>query len=360
MKRTCLYDAHRERKARFIEFGGWEMPVQYRGLLQEHAAVRERAGLFDVSHMGEIEILGPGALEFCRAVGTNDAARLEDGRAQYTLLCDEEGGTLDDTLLYRLGPERFLFCVNAGNREVCAEWLVSRARGWQDVSVIDRSDDLALIALQGPSAQAVVLSMEAAEIAGLRRFSVLETELAGQPVVAARTGYTGEDGFEFFVAVDKAPALWGVLLEAGAPEGLEPIGLGARDTLRMEAGLPLYGHELSREISPLEAGVGWAVKEARGGFPGAESLVRERAAGPKRRLIGLRITGRGIARADYGVFVEGRQVGHITSGTRSPTLEEPIALALVASDSVEDCFTVEVRGRKITAERVDLPFYARQ
>jgi aminomethyltransferase len=360
MKRTCLYDAHRARGARFIEFGGWEMPVQYRGLLQEHAAVREKAGLFDVSHMGEIEIHGAGALAFCQSVATNDAGRLADGRAQYTLLCAEDGGTIDDTILYRLGAERFLFCVNAGNREACAGWLASHAEGQPGVTVTDRSEDLALVALQGPSARAVVSRLAAPALADLKRFSVLETELAGTTVLAARTGYTGEDGFEFFVPVDEASALWGALLAAGEPEGLEPIGLGARDTLRMEAGLPLYGHELSRQISPLEAGVGWAVKESRGGFPGADVLARQRAEGPPRRLVGLRITGRGIARAEYPVFAGDRQVGHVTSGTRSPTLAEPIALALVASESVEDSLTVEVRGRRITAERVDLPFYRRQ
>ena len=212
MKRTCLHDAHRKHKARFIEFGGWEMPVQYQGLLQEHAAVRERAGLFDVSHMGEIEIEGPGALEFCRSVATNDAERLTDGRAQYTLLCDEQGGTIDDTLLYRLGAEKFLFCVNAGNREVCADWLVSRAVGHPGVSVTDRSDELALIALQGPLAQNVVTAIGASAIAELERFSVSESDLGGCEVLAARTGYTGEDGFEFFVAADRAPGLWESLL----------------------------------------------------------------------------------------------------------------------------------------------------
>lgn len=360
MNRTCLYDAHRSRQARFIEFDGWEMPVQYRGLLQEHAAVRQHAGLFDVSHMGEIEIRGTGALAFCQSMATNDAGRLVDGRAQYTLLCTEDGGTIDDTLLYRLGAERFLFCVNAGNRDACAAWLRSHAQGLAGLEVVDRSEELALMALQGPVASDVVALLGAPGLADLARFSVVETELAGRPVLAARTGYTGEDGFEFFLAAGEAPFVWEAILAEGESLGIEPIGLGARDTLRMEAGLPLYGHELSREISPLEVGLGWAVKEARGGFPGAEVFSQQRAEGPSRRLIGLRITGRGIARAEYPVYQADRKVGHVTSGTRSPTLEEPIALALVASESVEDCLTVEVRGRKITAERVDLPFYRRQ
>ena len=360
MKRTCLYAAHRARGARFIEFGGWEMPVQYRGLLQEHAAVRAKAGLFDVSHMGEIEIEGHGALAFCQSIATNDAGRLTEGRAQYTLLCADDGGTIDDTILYRLGAEKFLFCVNAGNRVACADWLISHAEGRVDVTVRDRSEELALIALQGPEARTVVSRLGSAALADLKRFSVLETELASVTVLAARTGYTGEDGFEFFIPTAKATDVWEALLGAGEAEGVEPIGLGARDTLRMEAGLPLYGHELSREISPMEVGLGWAVKESRGGFPGAEVFARQRAEGPARQLIGLRVTGRGIARADYPVLAGDQQVGHVTSGTRSPTLAEPIALALIASESVEDALTVEVRGRRITAERVDLPFYGRQ
>ena len=360
MRRTPLYEAHRVSGARFTEFGGWEMPVQYRGLLKEHAAVREAAGLFDVSHMGEFEIRGAGALAFCLALATNDASKLRVGRAQYTLLCREDGGTIDDTILYRLGEERFLFCVNAGNREACGAWFARHAEGREDLELVDRSDELALIALQGPVAVSLVAELGADAIAGLPRFGLVESELAGIAVLAARTGYTGEDGFEFFVATNDAASLWDALNEAGAARGVEPVGLGARDTLRLEAALPLYGHELGTEITPLEAGLGWAVKEARGGFPGAEALAAERAAGPNRRLVGLRLTGRGIAREGYPVHADGVAAGVVTSGTRAPSLGEAVALALVDSARTEGSFEVEIRGKKIPAERVDLPFYRRQ
>jgi aminomethyltransferase len=360
MRRTPLFDVHRESGARFTEFGGWEMPVQYAGLLQEHQAVREAAGLFDVSHMGEFEIRGSAATEFCLSVATNDASRLAVGKAQYTLLCTEEGGVIDDTILYRLGKDRFLLCVNAGNREPCADWLGGRAEVFAGVSLVDRSDELGLIALQGPRSVELLARLGAAVLADLPRFAVAELEVAGVGVIAARTGYTGEDGFEFFVAADLTAALWAALLSSGDSLGVQPIGLGARDTLRLEAALPLYGHELGLEISPLEAGLGWAVKEARGGFPGALTLAKQRAEGPARRLIGLRLTERGIGRAGYPVHSDDRPVGFVTSGTKSPTLGEAVALALVAADSLEGDFAVEIRGRKISAERVDLPFYRRQ
>lgn len=360
MRRTALYEAHGAAGARFTEFGGWEMPVQYRGLLKEHAAVREAAGLFDVSHMGEFEVRGAGALAFCLSLATNDASKLAVGRAQYTLLCREDGGTIDDTILYRLGEDRFLFCVNAGNREACGTWFAQHAASRSDVELVDRSEELALIALQGPRAEAVVTAMGSDVIAALPRFGVVEAALGPAAVIAARTGYTGEDGFEFFVAASDARALWDALGEAGTAHGVEPIGLGARDTLRLEAALPLYGHELSATISPLQAGLGWAVKEARGGFPGADALAAERASGPARRLIGLRITGRGIAREGYPVHRGEQQVGMVTSGTRAPTIGEAVALALVDSGAVDGPFEVEVRGKKIPAERVDLPFYRRQ
>ncbi|MEO2168887.1 MAG: glycine cleavage system aminomethyltransferase GcvT, partial [bacterium] len=306
------------------------------------------------------EIRGSAALEFCLSVATNDASRLRVGKAQYTLLCTEEGGVIDDTILYRLAEDRFLLCVNAGNHEPCADWLRARAEGFAGVSVVDCSDELGLIALQGPRSVELVRLLGAPALADLPRFGVAEIEVAGVGVFAARTGYTGEDGFEFFVPAESAVSLWTALLSSGESLGVQPIGLGARDTLRLEAGLPLYGHELDREISPLEAGLGWAVKEARGGFPGALALAKERAAGPARCLIGLRLTERGIGRAGYPVHNGDRQVGVVTSGTKSPTLGEAVALALVASESVEGDFAVEVRGRKISALRVDFPFYRRQ
>ena len=359
MRRTALFDLHRAAGARFVEFGGWEMPVQYRGVLAEHAAVRERAGLFDVSHMGEIEVSGPGALALCQEVATNDASRLDVGRALYSPWCDESGGTIDDTILYRLGPERWMFCVNASNAETCSDWISGRARGRAGVEVRDLSAATGLLALQGPAASQIIGRLGGAELAELPRFSVVPAKVAGIDCIAARTGYTGEDGFELFVPVEHSSGLWRALLDAGGPLGLEPIGLGARDTLRLEAALPLYGHELGCDISPLEAGLAWAVKLDKGPFCGRDALAREQAAGSSRRLVGLRLLDAGIARAEHPVFAGDEPVGVVTSGTKSPTLGSSIALALVQREAVDAALSVEVRGRRLKAEKVALPFYRR-
>ena len=359
MRRTALFELHREAGARFVEFGGWEMPVQYRGVLAEHACVRERAGLFDVSHMGEIEVEGPGALALCQDVATNDASRIEPGQALYSPWCDDRGGTIDDTILYRLGPETWMFCVNASNAETCSAWIAERARGREGVRVRDASDATGLLALQGPAAVELVRRLGAPGLAELPRFGVVKTRMGDVPCIAARTGYTGEDGFELFVEATRSAALWRSILDAGAPLGIEPIGLGARDTLRLEAALPLYGHELSRDITPLEAGLGWAVRLEKGPFCGRDALAAQKAAGPPRRLVGLRLVDAGIARADHPVFAGDQVVGVVTSGTKSPTIGDAIALALVRKEAVDAALTVEVRGRRLRAERVKLPFYRR-
>jgi aminomethyltransferase len=358
-RRTPLHELHRQAGARFTEFSGWEMPVQYEGIIAEHSAVRTHAGLFDVSHMGEIEVRGPGALALCQLVASNDARKLEVGRAQYTLWCTEDGGTIDDTILYRLGDERYMFCVNAGNAATCRDWIVAQRPRVPGAEVIDRSDELGLLALQGPQASALVERVGGAALVALPRFGCAETSVAGIPVLAARTGYTGEDGFELFVAAERAPELWQALLDAGSDLGVLPIGLGARDTLRLEAGLPLYGHELSRDISPLEAGVGWAVKLDKGDFVGAAALRAQKQRGLVRRLAGLELREPGIARADYPVVAGGKPAGTVTSGTKSPTLGRAIALALLASESLDAPLSVEIRGRAVAAERVQLPFYRR-
>ena len=359
LKRTPLFDRHRSAGARFVEFGGWEMPVQYEGILAEHAAVRERVGLFDVSHMGEIEVSGPGALALCQHVATNDVSRIAVGRALYSPWCLETGGTIDDTILYRLGEDRYLICANASNAQTCAEWIAGHARGRRDVEVSDRSEEFGLLALQGPMAVDVLTRMEAADVVALERFGCRETEIGGVRCIAARTGYTGEDGFELFVPAGSATRLWDAIVAAGSDRGLRPIGLGARDTLRLEAALPLYGHELSREISPLEAGLGWAVKLDKGPFVGAEALARQKAEGPRRRLVGLEMVDPGIARADHPVLAGDRRVGVVTSGTRSPTLARSIALALVDREALDARLSVEIRGRRLEAKRVPLPFHRR-
>lgn len=359
LRRTPLFDRHEAAGARFVDFGGWEMPVQYRGLLDEHAAVRTGVGLFDVSHMGEIEIAGPGALALCQQVTTNDAARLAVGRAQYTIWCAEDGGTIDDTILYRRDDEHFYFCVNASNAEACSDWIRERAPSDGSVTVTDRSAETGLIAVQGPRAADLASRLGAAWLTGLPRFGCGAGTLAGQEVFAARTGYTGEDGFELFCSSEGVGTLWDALLEAGRDHGAEPIGLGARDTLRLEAGLALYGHELSREISPLEAGLGWAVKLGKGDFLGRDALAAQKDAGAPRQLIGLALVDKGIGRAGYPVHAGGRPVGIVTSGTRSPTLRRAIALALVDREWVDASLFIEIRGREVAAERVELPFYRR-
>jgi aminomethyltransferase len=360
MRRTSLFDEHKAAGARFTEFGGWEMPVQYEGILAEHALVRRSAGLFDVSHMGEIEVMGRDALALCQRVATNDASRLAVGQAQYTLWCDPQGGTIDDTILYRTGEDRYLFCVNAGNADVCLEWIREQQKHVPGAEVVDSSAAFALIALQGPRAPEVVSRVGAQDLAGLPRFACAQATVAGVRVLAARTGYTGEDGFELFAPQANAPELWRALLGV-ARDGLEigPIGLGARDTLRLEAGLPLYGHELGRDVSPLEAGLGWAVKLDKADFIGRDALVERKRRGLARRLVGLVLTEPGIARAEYPVLASGAPVGHVTSGTKSPTLGKAIALALVASESLDAPLSVEIRGRAVAAERVALPFYRR-
>ena len=360
-RRTPLYELHRQAGARFTEFSGWEMPVQYTGIIAEHQQVRSSAGLFDVSHMGELEVRGAGALALCQRVATNDASRLAVGQAQYTVWCTDDGGTIDDTILYRLGDQRYMFCVNAGNAETCRDWIREQQKHVPGADVVDRCDELGLIALQGPRAADVARRAHGAALPDLARFGCAETTVAGIPVIAARTGYTGEDGFELFVAAGQAASLWQALSEVASEDlTVASIGLGARDTLRLEAALPLYGHELSREVSPLEAGLGWAVKLEKGEFVGSRALAAQKQRGPARRLVGLELKQAGIARADYPVKSGDRTVGVVTSGTKSPTLGTAIALALLASESVDAPLSVEVRGRAIEAERVRTPFYRRE
>ena len=335
------------------------MPVQYRGLLDEHRAVRTGAGVFDVSHMGEILVEGEGALALCQEITTNDASRIAVGRAQYTVWCAEDGGTIDDTILYRQAEHRYLFCVNASNAGACFDWIQSRQAGHPEAVVEDRSASTALLALQGPRAAEVVSAGGGDWLVALRRFGCGEGDVFGVAVFGARTGYTGEDGFELFCAPDDVARLWDAIADAPGGVSVEPIGLGARDTLRLEAGLALYGHELGRGISPLEAGLGWAVKLDRDDFVGRDALVRQRDAGPPRQLLGLQLVDKGIARAEYPVRAGDRVVGTVTSGTRSPTLERAVALALVDREWVDADLSIEIRGRLAAAERVELPFYRR-
>ena len=359
---TGLIDIHRSLDARLIEFGGWLMPVQYTGILDEHRAVRERAGLFDLSHMGELFVEGDDAGDALAAALISDPRSLAVGRAQYSMICAPDGGVIDDLIVYRLGSERFLVVANASNAPTVSEELAARLGGWRAV-LDDRSLATSLVAIQGPAAAGVLGPLTDVDLAGLRYYAIGEGRVAGIPAMVARTGYTGEDGFEVFVDWDRGPEIWTVLAEAGRSANVIACGLGARDTLRLEAGMPLYGNELDRATNPFDAGLGRVVKLAKpGDFVGREALARVARDGPAKRLVGLSITGRGIARHGYPVLAGERRTGIVTSGTHSPTLGRPIALAYVAPGDAEPgtILAVEVREQPVSAEVVPLPFYKRQ
>ncbi len=358
LQRTPLYEQHQALGAKLVEFGGWEMPVTYRGIIEEHRAVRGAAGIFDVSHMGEIEVVGRHAAAACQRLTTNDVRRLADGHVQYTVLCREDGGVVDDVTLYRLSGQRFFFCVNAGNIAKDLAWIEAHAGS---ATVIDRSAKTALIAIQGPAAAAIVQRLTPLALGRLKSFRFARSEVATIPALISRTGYTGEDGFELYVDAPRAVALWSALLESGRDDGLEPVGLGARDTLRLEAALPLYGHELDDHTSPLAAGLDRFVKLDGEDFIGRSALLHEQEQGTPRRLVGLEMRGPGIARSEYPVLFEGARVGVVTSGTHAPTLGRAIALAYVASAlaTTDKELAVEVRGRALPAVVVATPFYRR-
>ena len=355
-RHTPLFDEHVAAGARMVEFAGWSMPVQYTSILREHEAVRTAAGLFDVSHMGEIEISGTAAGEACARLFTNDPRNLEVGRALYSLLVNEDGAILDDVIIYRSGSEKFLVCVNAANVERDFDSLTALAPA--GARLIDRSSEIALLALQGPHARTILAAVSEG-VGDLRRFRSRRAIVCGVDALVAATGYTGEEGFELFVDSDDAVQVWRTLLRTGAgKQGLLPVGLGARDTLRVEAALPLYGHELDEKVSPWEAGVGWAVKLNRPEMVGYRALSDAHARALKRTTIGLEIEG-GIARNGYPVVCGDEQVGVVTSGTHSPTLGRAVALALVDSSAIDARLGVKIRRRICPATAVPLPFYRR-
>ena len=358
---TPLAEAHRGLGAKVVEFGGWLMPLQYSGILEEHRAVRERAGLFDLSHMGELFVEGPQAGAALAAALVSDPPALTVGRAHYSMICAPDGGIIDDLIVYRLAEERFLVVANAGNAQVVSDELAARLHGFSAV-LDDRSLATALCAVQGPRAGGIVAPLTDVDLGSLRYYAIAEGTVAGIPALVARTGYTGEDGFEVFVEWARAGELWAALLAAGRPEGMIPCGLGARDTLRLEAGMPLYGNELDRTTNPYEAGLGRIVKlDKPADFVGKAALERVARDGPAKRLVGLTLRGRGIARHGYPVFAADRRSGVITSGTHSPTLGKAIAMAYVAPADGEPgtILDVEIREQRVPAEVVALPFYRR-
>lgn len=355
LKKTPLFKHHQQRGAKLVAFGGWEMPLHYEGALSEHRAVREAAGLFDVSHMGEIFIRGEGSLEALQNLIPNNAARLKDGEILYTPLCTASGGVIDDVLLHRIDAGEWFFCTNATNIEKDLEWIRSHIGAGAEAA--DESADWVQLALQGPHAASILQPLTDFDLDQLYYYQFTQQNVAGIPARIARTGYTGEDGFEIYVSEGKGTALWETLLEVGEKEGLKPGGLAARDILRLEMGYPLYGHELTEEVTPLEAGLGWTIAWEKESFIGKESLEKRRAEGIRKKLIGIETT-KGIPREGYPILVGEEKVGEVTSGTHSPTLKKGIALGYVDTDvwkEASEC-GIGIRNRTVAAKKATLPF----
>ncbi len=358
---TPLMERHRALGAKLTSFGGWDMPLQYAGIIEEHRAVRERAGLFDLSHMGELFVEGPDAAEALATAVVSEPPRLKVGRAQYSMICAANGGILDDLIVYRLAEDRFLVVANAGNALLVSDLLAQRIGPFRAI-LDDRSLATALCAVQGPRSVEILAPLTELDLETIRYYAIAEGTVAGIPALVARTGYTGEDGFEVFVETARAGELWDALWLAGQPFGLAPVGLGARDTLRLEAGMPLYGNELDPTVNPFEAGLGRVVRlDQEADFVGREALRRIAESAPTRRLVGLAMTGRGIARHGYPIYAADRLSGTVTSGTFSPSLGRAIAMAYVAPGDAEPgtILEVEIRSARVAAEVVPLPFYRR-
>jgi aminomethyltransferase len=366
LARTPLFDWHAAHGGRLVDFAGWSMPVQYTSIVAEHKATRTAAGLFDVSHMGRLRFDGPRAGEFLDALVTRNVATLEAGQVRYSLVTNERGGILDDVLVGRLadaaGGTYWLMVVNAGNRQKVFEWIDRHGPRDRQVTIADLTRQWAMVAVQGPRAIALLQPLVEADLAGMKYYSALETRIGGHGGIVSRTGYTGEDGFELIVGSAAVVGLWEALLAAGEPQGILPAGLGCRDTLRLEAAMPLYGHELSENINPFQAGLGFAVDLEKGPFPGREALVRQAADTTQPKRVGLELEGKRIAREGSTILAQGAEVGQITSGTFAPTLERSIAMGYVRpefSESGTD-LAVDVRGHLEPAHVIKLPFYRRR
>ncbi|MBI5561373.1 MAG: glycine cleavage system aminomethyltransferase GcvT [Deltaproteobacteria bacterium] len=357
MKKTPLHDVHVALGARMVDFAGWRMPVQYTGVIEEHQAVRSACGLFDVSHMGEIEVWGKGAFEFVQRLATNDAGRAADGQCQYTLLCNPEGGVVDDTILYRFNAERFVFCVNASNTAKAYEWIAAQERPYS-VKVEDVSAAYAQIALQGPRSAEVLKPLIDVKPAMIKHFHFVMAEVAGCDAMVSRTGYTGEDGFEIYCGPGDVVAVWQALSEKGRNCGIFAVGLGARDTLRLEMGYPLYGHELADDITPIEAGLKKYVRLDKPDFIGRPVLAKQTESGVKKRLIGFRLTGPGVPRQGYELSAGGKVVGAVTSGTMSPSMGIGVGMGYVDAGAADlSGLSVIIRGKAVAAQQAALPLY---
>ena len=362
LKETPLSDRHRALGARMVSFAGWQMPLEYSSIADEHLAVRTAAGLFDVSHMGEVEIAGDDALAAVQRITSNDAGRLEVGQAQYSALTTHEGTFVDDLLVYRLADMHFLLVINASNRQKDVAWIKQEIASVGDAVAVDSSTRYALLAVQGPRARDALQALTSIELACIPYYGFAAGEVANVRVMIARTGYTGEDGYELFVAPQRVGTVWDSVLEAGASSGLKPAGLGARDTLRLEASMRLYGNDIDEGTTVLEAGLGWTIGWGKAAFNGRAALARQRAQGLTRKLIGFEILDRGIARHGHPISIGGRQAGLVTSGTLTPYLKKAVGMAYVPVDASEvgTEFLVEVRGRQLGARVVKMPFYRRE
>ena len=358
-KRTPLYNVHRALGARLIEFGGWQMPVYYSGILAEHRTVRTSVGLFDLSHMGEIEISGAQALAVCQALFVTDVSRIKILQAQYSVMCFADGGIVDDVIIYRLAEDRYFVCVNAANIAADYTWMVEQNR--DRAEIVNRSEEYALIALQGQHSSSVLSQLTALDLSSIRRYWSAQGEVAGISSIIARTGYTGEDGFELFIPADQAEHVWAACEEAGQTSELLPIGLGARDTLRLEAGYLLYCNDIDSHTTPLEAGLQRLVHFEAGPFVGHEALRKQQAGGIEKQLIGIRMEGAGIPRQGYAIWDEQQQIGVVTSGTQSPMLKTGIALGYVPPSCADIGTHVEIaiRSRRVPATVATRPFYHR-
>ena len=357
LKRTPLRDFHAAHGARLVDFAGWEMPVQYRSILEEHKAVRRTAGLFDVSHMGEVDVRGPEAGKFLQHLVTNDLSKMYPGRIVYSPMCYPTGGVVDDLLIYMWEPDKYFLCINAGNIDKDLAWIREQAKGF-DVAITDKCDDFGLLAVQGPRAAAIVQSLTGAKLGAVKYYHFVEGPVAGVHCLISRTGYTGEDGFELYVNASEVTALAEAILAAGAPHRLELAGLGARDSLRLEAGYPLYGHEITQDISPLTAGLGWTVKLDKGSdFVGRAALLAEKQNGAPNKVVFFKTGDRRIVRAETPVLgADGATVGRVLSGTLSPMLNEAIGSALVTTAAAAQPLAVDIRGTKLNLQLVKPPF----
>ena len=358
LKRTPLYEIHRDLSGKLIDFGGWELPVQYSGIMEEHQQVRSAAGLFDVSHMGEITVKGKDAEQFLQKLVTNDISNAKDFQVVYSPVCYSDGGIVDDLLVYKYNSGNYLLVVNASNTDKDFAWMLENAEG--EVELENVSEAYAQIAIQGPRSEVVLQRLTDCELGEIRFYHFKpDVMVAGVNTIVSRTGYTGEDGFEIYLPAEYAAMLWEKLMEAGKEDGLVPAGLGARDTLRFEAALPLYGQEISRDISPLEAGLGKFVKLDKEGFIGKEALVNQKEKGVQRKLVGFEMLDRGIPRSHYDVQADGISIGFVTTGSYSPTLAKNIGLALINSTFAGEGTVIDIiiRGRALKGKVIKLPFY---